>query len=178
MLISSFKVLSWLWENRQNNQQTNTSCILQCGDPFSISDSTDEITLKKWKNIQEQSEKWTGLDTFESVFTIVDWKLGPTGLFMHNSCYIKLCSPRNLAQSQKRKEKQSQNVASEDESSFNSGTTITDESFSFPAPKRTCSTSIVHGKTKCIWYFNGPDRRRSNPKSFIFQTSYHFIKRW
>ena len=99
-------VLSWLCENRHNNQSMEASCILQCGDPCSGSDSIDKITLKKWKNIEDQSKKWTGLGTCESVFTTVDWKLGPGGLFMHDSCYIKLGSARNLAQAEKRKEKQ------------------------------------------------------------------------
>ena len=81
------------------------SCILQCGDPCSGSDLIDKITLKKWKNIEDQSKKRTGLDTFESVFTTVDWKPGPAGLFMHDSCYINLCSARKLSQAEKRKEK-------------------------------------------------------------------------
>ena len=63
---------------------------------------------------------------------------------MHDSCYIKLCSPRKLAQAKKRKEKQSQNVVTQDESSFNSSTTITDESFSSPPPKRTRSAGKLH----------------------------------
>ena len=70
------------------------SCILQYCDPCSASDSIDKVSLKKWKNIEEQSKKWIGLDTFESVFTTVDWELGPFGLLMHDSCYIKLCSQR------------------------------------------------------------------------------------
>ena len=141
------------------------SCILQCGDPCSGSDSIDKITLKKWKNIEDQSKKWTGLGTCESVFTTVDWKLGPGGLFMHDSCYIKLGSARNLAQAEKRKEKQVQNVASQDETSFNSSTTVTDESFSSPPPKRTRSAGIVHYKTKCIWCFKGSDKKHSSRKS-------------
>ena len=90
------------------------------------------------------AKKWTGLDTFESVFTTVDWKLGPTDLFMHDSSYIKLCSPRKLAQVEKRKEKQSQNVVFQVESSFNSSPTVTDESFSSPPAKCTCSAGIAH----------------------------------
>ena len=82
------------------------------------------IKLKKWKNIEEQSKKWAGLDTFESVFATVDCKLGPTNFFVHDSCYIKFCSPRKLAQAKKRKEKQSQNVVPEYKSSFNSSTTV------------------------------------------------------
>ena len=44
--------------------------------------------------MEEQIKKWIGLDTFDSVFTTIDWKLGPTGPFMQNSCYVKLCSRR------------------------------------------------------------------------------------
>ena len=51
--------------------------------------------------------------------------LAPAALFMYDSCYIKLCSATKLVQVEKRKEKQSQNVVSPDESSFNSSTTIT-----------------------------------------------------
>ena len=76
-------------------------------DPCSGSDFMDKTTLKKWKNRNEQSKKWTGLDTFEPVFTTVDWKLWSTGLFMHDSCYIKLCSPRKLDQEEMLKENQS-----------------------------------------------------------------------
>ena len=76
---------------------------MQCGDHCSESDSIDEITLKKWKNIEDQSKKWIVLDTFESVFTAVDQKLDPAGLFMHDSCYIRLCRARKLAQAEKRK---------------------------------------------------------------------------
>ena len=44
--------------------------------------------------MEEQSKNWIGPDTFDSVFTKIDWKLGPTGPFIHDSCYIKLCSRR------------------------------------------------------------------------------------
>ena len=93
-----------MWKNRHNNQSKGASCILQCGNPFSASDLIDKITLKKWKKKQKyiwnQNKKWTGLDTFESVFTTADWKLGPASLFMHDSCYTKLCRPRQLARMQ------------------------------------------------------------------------------
>ena len=115
---------------------------MQCGDPCSASDSIDEITLKKWKNIEEQSKKWTGLDTFESVFATIDWKLGFTCLFMLDNYYIKLCCPSKSAQAKQRKEKQLQNIVSQDESSFNSGTTVIDESFSSLPPKHTHNASI------------------------------------
>ena len=52
-----------------------------------------------------------------------------------------------------------------DESSFNSNATITNESFSYPPPKRTRSASIVHDKTKCIWCFKRPKKKRPNRKS-------------
>ena len=166
MVISSFKiVLSWLWENRHINLSMEASCLLQCGDPCSASDSLHKITLKKYKNIEDQSKKWTGLDNFESVFTIVDWKLGLTGLFVHDSCYIKLCSPRRLVQAEKHKEKQSQNIASQDKSSFNSTTTMTNKIFSSLPPKHTRIAGIVHSKRKCIWRFKeGGGEGQKTPK--------------
>ena len=60
--------------------------MLQCGSHCSASDFIYKVTLKKWNNIEQQSKKWTDLDTFESVFTTVDCKLVHTGLFMHVSC--------------------------------------------------------------------------------------------
>ena len=150
---------------RYINQSMEASWIMQCDDPCLASDSIDKIPLSKWKNIQDQNKKWTGLDTFESVFATFERKLGPTGLFMHDSCYIKLCSPTKLAQAEKRKEKQPQNVVSQDESSFNSSTTVTVKSFSFPPPKRTCSAGIIYDKAKCIWCFKGPGKKHSNRKS-------------
>ena len=84
---------------------------------------------------------------------------------MHDSCYIKLYSARKLAQAEKRKEKQWQNVVSQDEGSFNRSTTVNDESFSSSSPKRTRSVGIVHDKKKCIWCFKGPDKKQPNRKS-------------
>ena len=140
------------------------SCLLQCGNPCSASDSLDKITLKKWINIADPRKKWTGLDTFESVFTAVDQKLSPAGHFMLDSCYLRLCSTRKLAQAEKCKEKQFQNVVSQDESSFNSSTTVTNKSFSSPPPKRTRNAGIVHDKAKYIWYFKRLDKNHPNRK--------------
>ena len=127
--------------------QNEVICRLQRGDPCSKRDSIDKITLKKWKNIEGQSKKWTGLDILESVFTTADWNLGPTGLSMHDSCYIKLCSPRKLTQAEKRKQKQLQHIVSEDESGFKSNTAVTDNSFSSLPNERTHTVGIVHDKT-------------------------------
>ena len=99
---------------------------------------------------------------------------------MHDSCYINLCSGRKLAQAEKRKEKEPQNVVSQDESSFNSSTTVTEESFSSPPPKRTRSAGFVHDKTKCIWRFKGTDKKhpsRKTSKLHLISKLYHFIKR-
>ena len=90
---------------------------------------------------------------------------------MHDSCYISLCNARKLAQAEKRKEKHSQNVVSQDESSFNTSTTVSKETFSSSPPKRTRSAGIVHNKTKCIWCFKGPDKKHSSRKS----SKLHFI---
>ena len=90
---------------------------------------------------------------------------------MHDSCYIKFCSPRKLTQAKKRKEKQSAIVVPDDESSFNSSTTVTDESFSSLPPKRTLSAGIVYDKTKCIWCFKGSNKKHPNRKS----SKWHFL---
>ena len=137
----------------QTQQSINGDLLHITVDPCSGSELIDKTTLKKWKNRKQKSKKWASLDTFESVFTTVDWKLWLTGLFMHDSCCIKLCSPRKLYQEEILKEKQLQSVVSEDRSSCSSSTTVTDESFSSPPPKRTHTAGIVHNKTKDIWCF-------------------------
>ena len=56
-------------------QQPISGCLFHVTvDPCSGSELIDKTTLKTWKNRKEKSNKWTGLDTFESVFTTVDWK--------------------------------------------------------------------------------------------------------
>ena len=78
MLISSFKNSCGKIDITINQWRlvaycsVEASCILQRDDPCSASDSIDKITLKKWKNIEDQSKRWAGLDTFESIFTTVD----------------------------------------------------------------------------------------------------------
>ena len=76
-----------------------------------------------------------------------------------------MSSPKKLAQAGKLKEKQSKNVVFEDKSSFNSSTTVTNESFSSPPPIRTRSADIFYDKKKCIWCFKGPDKKHPNRKS-------------
>ena len=83
---------------------------------------------------------------------------------MHDICYLKLYSPRKLPRIEKPKEEQSQYVVSQDESSFSSSTTVTNESFSSPPSTRTRSASIAQNKTKCIWCFNGPDKKHLDRK--------------
>ena len=120
-------------ENRRNNQSMLASCILQCGNLCSASDMVDKITLKKWKIIGEQEKNGlVQIDNFKSVCTTVEWKLGSTGFFMHDSCYIKLDSLRKLTQAEKRKEKQLQNVVAKNKSSYNNRATATDDNFSPP----------------------------------------------
>ena len=137
------------------------ACILQCGNPCSKTDSIDKISLSKWNNIKTQCQKWIGLDTFELVYTSIDWELGPTGFFMHDRCYLKLCSGRKLLQAENRKQKQSQNLESEDQSSGNSPTVINESMLSLPT-KCTHSAGVVHDKTKCIWCFKGPAKKHPN----------------
>ena len=81
------------------------SCLLQCGNSCLERDSTDRFTTSKWENIKKHSEKWQGLDTFGSVFTTVDWTLGPAGHYIHTSCYLKLSTKKKLEQAELRRKK-------------------------------------------------------------------------
>ena len=75
-------------ENIHNNQSLEASCIMQCGNHCSESNSIEKITLKKCENMEEQ---------------IKNVQLRCTRFFMHNSCYIKLVEVENC------EPKQSQN---------------------------------------------------------------------
>ena len=39
-------------------------CILQCGEPCLSSDSLNNVTKEKWKNIEDKAKEWKDLDKF------------------------------------------------------------------------------------------------------------------
>ena len=91
-------------------------CILQCGKPCSDIDSIDNIGNAKWKQLKDKSLNWKDLDRFGHVYDDTNWENGPKGLYMHQTCYLRLSGQRSLLQSQKRKIKDdlSQNLAESD----------------------------------------------------------------
>ena len=163
------------------------SCILQCGNLCSASDMVDKITLKKWKIIGEQEKNGlVQIDNFKSVCTTVEWKLGSTGLFMHDSCYIKLASLRKLTQTENVKKnscrtqqlrtkavliiEQPQPMTTSPLRNLNVLTVpilfMTSQNVFSVSRNQTKSTQ----EFQTIPYF-------FTPNVVLFQTSYHFIKR-
>ena len=63
-----------------------------CGKQCHAKDSIDKITDDKWTKIKANAEQWRSLDRFGDVWDNVNWDNGQHGLYMHNSCYISLCS--------------------------------------------------------------------------------------
>ena len=95
---------------------------------------------------------------------IKNGQLRCTRLFMHNSCYIKLCI-QGSQRKWKTVNKSSHRTLSKDESSFNSSTTVTKENFSSSSLNRTHTASVVHDKTKCICSFHVQDKQQPNRNS-------------
>ena len=61
--------------------------------------------LDGWKNLENKSRNWCGLDTSRDAFDRVDWENGPEGMYLHSNCKMKLFNNRYLEQARKRKEK-------------------------------------------------------------------------
>ena len=61
--------------------------------------------LDGWKNLEEKSRNWCGLDTFEDAFGRVSWINVPEGMYLYSNCKMKFFNKRSLEQTRKRKEK-------------------------------------------------------------------------
>jgi len=96
--------------NLKKKKENKYECILLCGQPCSADNSLYNITADKWKSMQEKVLKWMGIDTFGNVYTYVDWKRGPKGSHMHDSCYTSLSSKCKLSLAEKRKIKSQQSL--------------------------------------------------------------------
>ena len=59
--------------------------------------------LDGWKNLEDKSRNWCGLDTFGDAFDRVDWENGPEGMYLHSNCKMKLFNKRSLEQARKRR---------------------------------------------------------------------------
>ena len=59
--------------------------------------------LDGWKNLEDKSRNWCGLDTSRDAFDRVDWENGPEGMYLHSNCKMKLFNKRSLEQARKRR---------------------------------------------------------------------------
>ena len=133
-------------------------CVLLCGKNCSVDDRLDNITIDKWKSMQEKALKWKGLDTFGNVHSSVDWNKGPTGLYMHNSCYTSLSSCRRLLQSERRLLKSKESLQDTEDAIENRNVSPTEAS----APKKLRSSiGTLHDKSLCIWCMKGENSKQN-----------------
>ena len=65
---------------------------------LALAETVLTITLDKWSKIQTNAKEWKGLDKFGAVWDTTNWEDGQQGRFMHNSCYITLCSSKKREQ--------------------------------------------------------------------------------
>ena len=141
-------------------------CILKCGKPCCETDSISNITPDKWTKVKTQSQKWRGLDKYGRVWESTNWDEGPEGQFMHDGCYISLCSKRGLEQAVKRKQKadaeneQPLPNMEQDLSSVHDACPVT------PPQKRTrSSTGVLYSKHLCVWCLQPKDTKHPNRKN-------------
>ena len=135
-------------------------CVLQCGASCL---SSDTITEGKWSKLQQKAESWVGLDKFGTIFKDTLWENGPLGFYMHNSCYITVCSNRSLDQAKNRKEKEGLIRPSQDQVDE----AVEEDSCQSPEPKRLRSSidGPLSCKDKCVWCRKGPDKKHPNRKT-------------
>ena len=58
--------------------------------------------LGGWKNVEEKSQNWCGLDFSGDAFDRVNWENGPEGMYLHSNCKMELF---NISQNKQRKER-------------------------------------------------------------------------
>ncbi len=73
-------------------RKNGNECVMKCGNPCNV---TDTISQVRWESLKSKSEKWSGLDKFGDVYSSTSWDTGPSGNYMHNSCYITISQKRN-----------------------------------------------------------------------------------
>ena len=100
-----------MWEPLLNGKQPNTVskkrklgflcllCTEECQEEC-------KSNLDGWKNLEEKSQNWCGLDTFGDAFDRVNWENGPEGMYLHSNWKMKLFNKRSLEQVRKSREKE------------------------------------------------------------------------
>ena len=82
----------------QTKNEMSMEYVLKCGKPCNSDDSIEKITDDKWSNAKSNAEQWKGLDKFGDVWDTTNWEDGQQGRYMHNNCYITLCSSNKREQ--------------------------------------------------------------------------------
>lgn len=124
--------------------------------------------LDGWKNLEEKSWNWCGLDTFGDAFDRVNWKDGPEGMYLHSNCKLKLFNNRSLEQARKRKEKERAQREEEEKNKDDDKDGKQSRLESPEVPKivsRRSSTGRVHSKLLCIWCMKPEDTRHKDRKN-------------
>ena len=139
-------------------------CILMFGKQCHAKDSIDKITDDKWTKIKANAEQWRSLDRFGDVWDNVNWDNGQHGLYMHNSCYISLCSKQHLQKAITREKKKREAEQASEEPEFD---IPTPESVPLsPLKKKTrLSTGTVHNKDRCVWCMKAEDGKHPSRSS-------------
>ena len=119
-----------------NKYKLSTECVLKCRKPCNSGDSIDKITLDRWSKIQTNAKEWEGLDKFGDVWDTTNCEDGQQGRFMHNSCYITLCSSKKREQAVIRDVK-AREVAKEIPTSTSQSPVHSDSLPTSPLQKRT-----------------------------------------
>ena len=151
-------------------------CVLKCGDPCK---SSDTIGQGKWESLQTKTKNWSGLDKFGDVYYTTSWTDGPSGHYMHQTCYISVSSSKRLKQSQQRKNKDSDSTQCANQgpsSDLQADNPMRSDEAQLPLPPKRLRSSVsgpIHDKTKCVWCMQGADTKnptRSHGKLFRLNT--------
>ena len=148
-----------------NKCKLRIECVLKCGKPCTSRDSIDKITLDKWSKIQTNAKEWKGLDKFGDVWDTTNWEDGQQGRFIHNSCYITLCSLKKREQAIIRDAK-AKEAAKEITTSTSKSPVHSDSLPTSPLQKRTwLSTGFIHKKDSCVWCMKKEGKKHPNRPS-------------
>ena len=127
-----------------------------------------ESNLDGWKNLEEKSRHWCGLNTSGDVFDRVNWENGPEGMYLHSNCKMKLLNKRSLEQAKKRKEKEQAQKEEEeknkDDDQDRKRSRLESPEIPIIIPRRSL-TGKVHSKNLCIWCMKPEDSRHKDRKS-------------
>ena len=124
--------------------------------------------LDGWKNLEEKSWNWFGLDTFGDAFYRVNWENSPEGMHLHSNCKMKLLNKRSLEQGCKRKDKERAQIEEKEKNKDGDRDRKRSRLESPQIPKiipRQSSTGRAHSKNFCVWCMKPEDTRHKVRKN-------------